>query len=72
MNKITRKDFIFKSGAATAFGIFSPLQLLANQQTKRDKNMYGLIGKITAKDGQREDLINILLEGTKDMPGCLS
>ena len=72
MNKITRKDFIFKSGAATAVGIFSPLQLLANQQTKRDKNMYGLIGKITAKDGQREDLINILLGGTKDMPGCLS
>lgn len=34
--------------------------------------MYGLIGKITAEAGKREDLIKILLEGTTDMPGCLS
>ena len=34
--------------------------------------MYGLIGKITAKAGKREELIKILLEGTTDMPGCLS
>lgn len=34
--------------------------------------MYGLIGKITAVPGQREGLIAILLEGTADMPGCLS
>src|SRR5690625_5700974 len=34
--------------------------------------MYGLIGKITAKPGKREELIRILLEGTTDMPGCLS
>ena len=34
--------------------------------------MYGLIGKFTAVDGKRDDLIAILLEGTKAMPGCLS
>lgn len=34
--------------------------------------MYGLIGKIKAAPGQREALISILLEGTSDMPGCLS
>lgn len=34
--------------------------------------MYGLIGKITAKAGKREELIEILLEGTTEMPGCLS
>ena len=34
--------------------------------------MFGLIGKMTAKSGQREALIDILLEGTKGMPGCLS
>ncbi|SMO79337.1 Quinol monooxygenase YgiN [Fodinibius sediminis] len=34
--------------------------------------MYGLIGKITARPGQREALVNILLEGSADMPGCLS
>jgi len=34
--------------------------------------MYGLIGKITAVPDQREGLIAILLDGTADMPGCLS
>lgn len=34
--------------------------------------MYGLIGKMVAAAGQREALIAILLEGTADMPGCLS
>lgn len=35
-------------------------------------SMYGLIGKIRAKTGKREDLVAILLEGTERMPGCLS
>jgi quinol monooxygenase YgiN len=34
--------------------------------------MYGLIGKMIAAPGQREALIRILLEGTAEMPGCLS
>ena len=34
--------------------------------------MYGLIGKITAAEGQRDALIRILLEGIEHMPGCLS
>jgi quinol monooxygenase YgiN len=34
--------------------------------------MYGLIGKVNAVAGQRDALIAILLEGTADMPGCLS
>lgn len=34
--------------------------------------MYGLIGKMTAAAGQRDRLIEILLEGINDMPGCLS
>ncbi len=33
--------------------------------------MFGLIGKITATGGKREALIAILLDGTKDMTGCL-
>jgi quinol monooxygenase YgiN len=33
--------------------------------------MYGLIGKITAVPGKREELAAILLEGTRAMPGCL-
>lgn len=34
--------------------------------------MYGLIGRMKAVPGQRDALIAILLEGTHDMPGCLS
>lgn len=34
--------------------------------------MYGLIGKITAVAGKRDELAAILLEGAQGMPGCLS
>lgn len=34
--------------------------------------MYGLIGKMIAVAGQRDALIDVLLEGIADMPGCLS
>lgn len=33
--------------------------------------MYGLISKVTAVVGKREELIAILLSGISDMPGCL-
>ena len=34
--------------------------------------MYGLIGKLIAVPGQRDELIAILLDGVNGMPGCLS
>lgn len=34
--------------------------------------MYGLIGQLIAAPGRREELAEILLEGTGTMPGCLS
>lgn len=34
--------------------------------------MYGLIGKMTAAEGKRDELISILLESAANMPGCLS
>lgn len=34
--------------------------------------MYGLIGKVMAVPGRRDALVAILLEGTGEMPGCLS
>lgn len=40
--------------------------------TPADKPMYGLIGKMLAKPGQRDVLLAILLDGTGAMPGCLS
>jgi|SRR5215472_6732173 len=34
--------------------------------------MYGLIAKLTAVSGLRDELIKILEEGTRSMPGCRS
>ena len=34
--------------------------------------MYGMIGKIKTKPGQRDALASILLQATQAMPGCLS
>ncbi len=46
--------------------------LLAVAACRREDAMYGLIGKMIAKPGQRDALIAILLEGTGEMPGCRS
>jgi quinol monooxygenase YgiN len=37
-----------------------------------DNKMYGLIGKLIAIPGSRDELINTLLDAIGDMPGCLS
>lgn len=37
-----------------------------------EDRMHGMIGRITAVEGQRDALIEILLEGVSGMPGCLS
>ena len=34
--------------------------------------MYGLIGKMIAAPGKRDELIAVLVESVGDMPGCLS
>lgn len=34
--------------------------------------MYGLIGRVVAVEGRREELAAILIEGARGMPGCLS
>ena len=34
--------------------------------------MYGLIGKMLAQPGRRDELVRLLLAGTGAMPGCLS
>ena len=51
---------------AAAAGIFGAATV------ESEEKMYGLFGKIVAAKGKREELIGILLEGTREMPGCLS
>jgi quinol monooxygenase YgiN len=62
-----RRAFLEMTAAALASAGFGNSQT-ATQASK----MYGLIGKMIAAPGKRDDLIAILLEGTASMPGCLS
>lgn len=62
-----RREFVTSTGAAIAFAFFVP-----GHKAFGGTKMFGLIGKIMAAEGKREDLVKTLLEGTGDMPGCLS
>ncbi len=64
MPAIDRRDFLIAAGVAAAL----PLPGLAQPET----TMYGLIGKMRIAPGKRDDVVALLLEGTKAMPGCLS
>lgn len=64
--KIRRRDFLAAGATVVAFG--------AAESTfaQRGEAMYGLIGKMIATDGKRDELIAILLGSVANMPGCLS
>lgn len=64
---IERREFIVMAGA-TAVTTLLPGHALSEGKQK----MYGLIGKMTAVAGKRDELIAILVEGVAGMPGCLS
>ena len=55
-----------------ATGLAGLMALSGCQFSEEESGMYGIIGKMMANDGKRDELIAILLDGTKDMPGCLS
>jgi quinol monooxygenase YgiN len=59
-------QFLISAVALAAPGI----SLAAKQKGARA--MYGLIAKITSTAGQRAELVAILGEGTRNMPGCVS
>lgn len=59
-----RRGFLAGATGLATLGLTSPV--LA------EGTMYGLIGKMTATAGRRDDLTAILLEGLGRMPGCLS
>jgi quinol monooxygenase YgiN len=63
----SRRQFL---AAATAVIAAGGCHVSAAQQA--GGKMYGLIGKMTAVAGRRDDLATILLDGTGNMPGCLS
>lgn len=64
---IERRGFIAVSTAAI-FGY----RLQHANRIGEPAEMYGLIGKIVAIQGRRQELAEILLKGIGGMPGCLS
>ena len=62
-----RREFLVVGGAFAASAAVPGFALGA-----AGERMHGLIGKMNAVSGRREELIAILLEGVAGMPGCLS
>jgi quinol monooxygenase YgiN len=62
---LRRRDLLVASAGALIVGRSS----IASAQ---GDGMYGLIGKMTAVDGKRDELVAILVDGVAGMPGCLS
>jgi len=61
--RMRRREVVAGLGLALA----CPAPVQAQGQT-----MYGLIGKMLAQPGKRDELIGYLLENDGGMPGCLS
>jgi len=61
-----RREFMRMCAAPAIVGTIRPDQ----SGSRKEDQMYGLIGKITAHAGKRDELIEVLLTGAKDMPGC--
>lgn len=62
--EVGRREVIAGMVTIAAFG--------TSAKGKEKYGMYGLIGKMTAVAGKRDELIAILLDGVSEMPGCLS
>ena len=58
---------LFVAGVLGAAAL--PMEVMAMEESAQ---LHGLIGRMRAVPGQRETLIAIMLEGTRNMPGCLS
>jgi len=63
-----RREFMRMCAAPAIVGAIRPDQ----SESPKEGQMYGLIGKIIARAGTRDELVDVLLTGAKDMPGCLS
>jgi quinol monooxygenase YgiN len=63
---LKRREFLASAAAAIA----APVSMIALVQS--GGAMYGLIGKMSAVMGKRDELVAILLESVGAMPGCLS
>lgn len=66
---LERRAFL---AGATALGVAGSAQAEAQTAAMQMVAMYGTIGKMTARAGQRDALVAILMKAIPGMPGCLS
>lgn len=62
----SRRDFLLRL-TATAWTTGTTVEVCQGVSA-----MYPLIAKLTAAPGKRDELMTILIDGTRDMPGCFS
>lgn len=67
-----RRSIVLLAVTALCAGVFGLVPVQGDDPPKGGRKMYGLIGKMTAVEGKRDELIAILLQGTREMTGCLS
>ena len=67
-----KRRTMFTALAAAPLLLQRSAQAQAPAPAKEASPLYGLIGKFKAAPGKRDELAQILLNGTKAMPGCLS
>ena len=65
--ELRRRQFLARIGTTVTIGGTASW---AAPQPKEE--MYGEIGKIVAVSGKRDELIATILDGIRNMPGCLS
>lgn len=64
-----RREFVIGMGSVFLMAGAGPSSL---PRRRGQSEMYGRIGRIVAVAGSRDTLAEVLLEGTRGMPGCLS
>lgn len=67
--KIRRRDILTQ--VAGAIPVTAVFELAVNASAEGGERMFGQIAKIAAIPGKRDELVATLLEGSRDMPGCL-
>ena len=66
INNYRRKFLVWLAGLPTA------TLAIELKDKSRVQRMYGLIGRIVAVSGKRDELASILINGISGMPGCIN
>lgn len=67
-----RRSIVLLAVTAFCAGVLGLVPAQGDDPPEGGRKLYGLIGKMTAVEGKRDELIAILLQGTGEMPGCMS